>query len=186
MNAEQIRKLLEDVAAGRTTVDAVLEAMRAAPIADLGFARVDTHRALRCGYPEVVFCQGKTPEQARKIARVLFDRCGRVLATRADVTVLAGEMLGEGLPVRLDWLEKWLERILRVGSIGQVETEVTIPGNSALQRAAAEVNISAAFRLVDRIREARRLLDGSSSPQLLIETLLLDFAVVFAPKEVNR
>ena len=109
-----------------------------------------------------------------------------LLAARVDVTVLAGEMLGEGLPVRLDWLEKWLERILRVGSIGQVATEVTIPGNSALQRAAAEVNISAAFRLVDRVREARRLLDGSSSPQLLIETLLLDFAAVFAPQGVNR
>ena len=109
-----------------------------------------------------------------------------LMAVEADVTTLAGEMLGEGLPVRLDWLEKWLERVLRLRSIGQAETGLTIPGNSTLQRAGAEVNISAAFRLVDRVREARRLLDGSSAPQLLIETLLLDFAAVFAQKGVNR
>jgi NCAIR mutase (PurE)-related protein len=52
--------------------------------ADLGFARVDTDRAERCGRAEVVFCQGKTPEQAAAITAEIHGRCGYALATRAD------------------------------------------------------------------------------------------------------
>jgi NCAIR mutase (PurE)-related protein len=76
-------KLLEKFRAGGVSRDKVLHAFQAAPVADLGFAQVDTHRALRKGFPEVIFGAGKTPEQVVKIATALFEREQRVLVTRA-------------------------------------------------------------------------------------------------------
>jgi len=62
----------------------VLQAFQAAPTANLGFAQVDTHRALRQGFPEVIYGAGKTPEQVVKIATKLLERESRVLVTRVD------------------------------------------------------------------------------------------------------
>jgi hypothetical protein len=53
-------------------------------------------------------------------------------------------------------------------------TRLTVPGGSLLQRTAAEVNITAAFRILDRLRESRRLLEGSAAPQLVVEALLIE------------
>jgi len=97
---------------------------------------------------------------------------GALLGEHAEVTGLAEAMMGEGLPARLDWLEDWVGLALRRKALG-VETKVTVPGGPLLQRAAAEVNISQAFQIVDRLREARRLLEGSAAPQLLVEALLI-------------
>ena len=69
---------------GEVDEAAVLKALRAEPIDDLGFAQVDAHRALRQGFPEVVFGAGKTPEQVASIAAKVMDREDRVLVTRAD------------------------------------------------------------------------------------------------------
>jgi len=79
--AEAIR-LLEKFRAGGVGRDQVLRAFQAAPLADLGFAQVDTHRALRKGFPEIIFSQGKTPSQVVRIAAKLIEREHRVLATR--------------------------------------------------------------------------------------------------------
>jgi len=79
--AEAIQ-LLERYRAGSIERDAVLQAFQTAPVADLGFAQVDTHRALRRGFPEVIFGAGKTPEQLVKIASKLLENGERVLATR--------------------------------------------------------------------------------------------------------
>jgi NCAIR mutase (PurE)-related protein len=75
-------QLLEKFRAGGVGRDKVLQAFQAAPVADLGFAQVDTHRALRKGFPEVIFGAGKTPEQVVKIASKLLDHEQNVLATR--------------------------------------------------------------------------------------------------------
>jgi NCAIR mutase (PurE)-related protein len=79
--AEAIR-LLETYRAGGVGREEVLSSFQAAPVADLGFAQVDTHRALRKGFPEVVFGAGKTPAQVVKIARALVAHEQRVLITR--------------------------------------------------------------------------------------------------------
>ena len=105
------------------------------------------------------------------------------LSGRAEVTATAAEMLGEGLPVRLDWLEHWAGQIIRRRTLDA--TELTLPRGPALQRAGATVNISAAFRWVDTIREARRLLEGSAAPQLLVEALLVEAGRCFGRKGVN-
>ena len=82
MNAQQLGNLLADVAAGRLTPDAALDRLRHLPFEDLSFARVDHHRALRQGQPEVVFCEGKTPEQVVAICGRLAEMSGRFLGTR--------------------------------------------------------------------------------------------------------
>jgi pyridinium-3,5-biscarboxylic acid mononucleotide synthase len=87
MTAQELHALLEEVRAGRTgTRDAVgrlLDAMRAAPFEDLGFARVDNHRHLRQGFPEVVLGEGKTPAQIAAIAGSISGRGHSLLVTRA-------------------------------------------------------------------------------------------------------
>lgn len=75
-------RLLEQFRAGGVSRDKVLQAFQAAPVADLGFAQVDAHRALRKGFPEVIFGAGKTPEQVLKIAAKLLEREQRILITR--------------------------------------------------------------------------------------------------------
>ena len=98
-----------------------------------------------------------------------------LLGGRVDVTRLAADMLGEGLPARLGWLEAWLGQLIRRRALPDA-TRLTVPGGPLLQRAAAEVNITAAFRLVDRVRESRRLLEGSAAPALVVEALLIELA----------
>lgn len=78
----QAIQLLEKYRKGEVDRDQVMRAFQAAPVADLGFAQVDTHRALRKGFPEVIFGAGKTPAQVVKIAAQLIAREQKVLATR--------------------------------------------------------------------------------------------------------
>jgi NCAIR mutase (PurE)-related protein len=94
-----LARLLEDVRAGRLDVAAALERLRRLPYDDLGFAKVDLHRALRGGAPEAVFAQGKTPEQVVAIVDRLARDHVNVLATRADATV-ADAVAAAGLPHR--------------------------------------------------------------------------------------
>jgi NCAIR mutase (PurE)-related protein len=77
-------KLLEGFRAGILGRDKVLQAFQAAPVVDLGFAQVDTHRGLRRGFSEVIFGSGKTPEQVVAIAAKLVAHENRVLVTRAS------------------------------------------------------------------------------------------------------
>jgi NCAIR mutase (PurE)-related protein len=78
-----IRALLEKVAAGDLSPDDALAQVRRLPFEDIGFAKIDHHRALRCGVPEVIFCQGKAPEQVAEIAARIVDAGSPLLATRA-------------------------------------------------------------------------------------------------------
>jgi len=84
MRRERVRALLEDVAAGRATIERALSQLDHAPVEELGFANVDHHRALRAGYPEVVFGEGKTVEQTLIICERLAARGDGFLVTRAD------------------------------------------------------------------------------------------------------
>jgi NCAIR mutase (PurE)-related protein len=84
MDRDQLRRLFEDVRSGAADIDSALERVRHLPFEDLGFAKVDHHRALRHGMPEVVFAKGKTPEQVAAIADKLAVNALNVLVTRAD------------------------------------------------------------------------------------------------------
>ncbi len=84
MNSESIRKLFEQVRSGRLSPDEGVERLRHLPFEDLGFAKVDHHRALRIGMPEVIFGQGKSPAQLAQIFSRLAQHEGNILATRAS------------------------------------------------------------------------------------------------------
>jgi pyridinium-3,5-biscarboxylic acid mononucleotide synthase len=83
MDQDNLRALLDQVRAGGIGVDAALDRLRHMPFEDLGFAKVDHHRALRHGMPEVVFGQGKTPEQISAIVASLSAKASNVLVTRS-------------------------------------------------------------------------------------------------------
>jgi hypothetical protein len=84
VRVEQLETLLADVAAGRLTPDAALERLRHLPFEDLPFARIDHHRSLRQGHPEVVFCEGKSPDQVVAICERLAAMSGSFLGTRCS------------------------------------------------------------------------------------------------------
>jgi NCAIR mutase (PurE)-related protein len=84
VNTESIRKLFHDVRSGKLTPDDAVDRLRHLPFEDLGFAKVDHHRTLRAGMPEVIFGEGKTPAQVAQIFTRLAKHGGNVLATRAN------------------------------------------------------------------------------------------------------
>ncbi len=97
MDKDAVRRLLGDVREGRLTVEQALARLRALPYEDVGFAKIDHHRALRAGGAEAVFCPGKTPEQVATIVERLAGHHVNVLATRADQAV-ADAVAARGVP----------------------------------------------------------------------------------------
>jgi len=81
MDAERLRILLENVQSGNLPVEEALAQLRTLPYEDMGYAKLDMHRGIRTGFPEVVFCQGKTSRQAVEIVKKLSERNTKVLAT---------------------------------------------------------------------------------------------------------
>jgi NCAIR mutase (PurE)-related protein len=87
MDREKIKKLLEKVRTGKIGIDDALRALKSFPYQDLGDAKIDTHRDLRRGFPEVILCQGKTTEQIRRIVESLSPETRFIMATKADKAV---------------------------------------------------------------------------------------------------
>ena len=83
MNAHRIRTLVEEHRNGELSTDDLMEVLKELPYEDLGFARIDHHRRMRSGYPEVIYGEGKSPEQAAAIFQRLAVHNGNVLCTRA-------------------------------------------------------------------------------------------------------
>ncbi|SET36538.1 hypothetical protein SAMN05660297_02162 [Natronincola peptidivorans] len=83
MKVEAIEKLLMDVKENRIDVEEALSTLKQLPYQDLGFAKIDHHRELRQGYPEVIYCSGKTVDQVVHIVEVMMHRGSNVLGTRA-------------------------------------------------------------------------------------------------------
>ncbi len=86
MNHESLKTLLGHVRTGKVSIEGAIKRLRTLPYEDLGFASLDHHRSLRQGFPEVVFCEGKTTAQVLGIARSLLKREGPFMATRVDPT----------------------------------------------------------------------------------------------------
>ena len=100
MNEPKLRELLQAVQAGTLPPEDALTQLRDWPYQNLDFARIDHHRSLRKGTPEVVFCEGKTPEQAAIICQQIVEREQRVMATRAnDAHAYAIRARGAGSPI---------------------------------------------------------------------------------------
>ena len=89
MDQDTLRMLLEEVRSGATGVESALDRMRHLPFEDLGYAKLDHHRALRHGLTEVIFGKGKTPEQVASIAAHLLEKSANLLVTRASPAIAA-------------------------------------------------------------------------------------------------
>lgn len=96
MDTDRLKRLLEGVKSGEMPVEQALDSLRSLPYDDIGCAKLDLHRGIRTGFPEVVFCQGKSCEQAVEIFRRLAGHHAKVLATRVAPDV--AEKIAEAVP----------------------------------------------------------------------------------------
>ena len=141
MNQNEARALLEQVAAGRVSVDEALLRWKEAPFEDLGFAKPDYHRALRQGAAEVIYGAGKTPEQIVTISETMLARGQKtVLITR--MAPEAAALAEKTLPLRYDPLS----RVGIVGTVPEPDTEgkiVVATGGTSDMPAAEEAALTA-------------------------------------------
>ncbi len=142
MDRDQLRDLLESVKSGEARVDDALEALARPNFTDVPDARVDTHRALRAGIPEVIYAAGKTPTQIIEIARALRAVDQNVLVTRIEAEVAAevrASLDGASYdPVaRLLWLGP-----IEVPPIGKGTIAVISAGTSDLPVAAEAIGVA--------------------------------------------
>jgi hypothetical protein len=87
MDINVVKGLLKKVKEGKVSVDGALKQLKSLPFSDLGFAKVDAHRSIRCGFPEVIFCQGKTTKQITEIVGQILKGGNDLLATRANEAI---------------------------------------------------------------------------------------------------
>ena len=153
MNEAQLRALLEQLQAGATDVEQAMNKLRHMPYEDLGYAKVDHHRALRHGMPEVIFGLGKTADEILGIARSLLDRSPNVLITRitpeSAEAVLRSCPEGEYFP-RAGAIRFWRDRTIQ----GRGKITVVCAGTSDIP-VAQEARITAEVmgNLVDEIHD---------------------------------
>ncbi len=96
MDRESLKKILNGVKKGELSIRKALERFRSLPFEDIGFARVDTHREIRKGCPEVVFCRGKSPAQVRNIMLEILKHSPRAMASRTNEDIYA--VVREAIP----------------------------------------------------------------------------------------
>ena len=96
MDRRKLKTLLKNVRDGSVEVNEALDRLKNLPFEDIGFAKIDSHRGLRCGAPEVVFCEGKSPQQILQIAKRVVASGEDLLATRAEKAIY--EVVKETLP----------------------------------------------------------------------------------------
>jgi NCAIR mutase (PurE)-related protein len=129
MTETQVRELLEKVAAGSSSPEEALGQLRHMPFEDLGFAKIDHHRAIRHGMPEVVLGQGKTVAEVKGISAKLLERSKNLLVTRADEQMAAAvrelDETAEYLP-RSRAIRVWRDRTI----LGKSKIAVVCAGTS--------------------------------------------------------
>lgn len=90
MNSEEMKNFLKSIKNGDISIEDGVDKLKDLPYSDLGFAKIDNHRELRVGYPEVIYCEGKTVEQIRDIVSLMLTKDVNILGTRASRTMYEG------------------------------------------------------------------------------------------------
>lgn len=206
MDRDRLRELIEGVRRGEVGTDAALEALARLPFVELGHARVDTHRALRTGLPEVIYAPGKTPTQIAEIARSIRSAGQNVLATRVDAAL--GEALRGALPqgaydadARLFWLGPAEVPVVGKGTIaivsaGTSDRPVAAEAAGVARRfgnavdVIEDVGVAGVHRLLavgDRLRAARVLVVVAGMEGALPSVVggLVDKPVIAVPTSVG-
>src|SRR3990170_305346 len=170
MDRSRVGRVLSDLKRGRTTVRQAMERLRGLPFEDLGFAKVDTHRAVRRGFPEVVYCPGKTDAQVARIAQRLAANSDVVLATRATAkTYRAVKSAIKGTPVAFDDTAKMIvigrkptRRVGRVLVVTAGTSDLPVAEEAALTAEAMGARVERLFDVgvagVHRLLEHRQAL----------------------------
>lgn len=176
MDGQRLKELFEAVQSGALPVDEALAKLRSLPYDDVGYAKLDLHRGIRTGFPEVVFCQGKTAEQAVEIVKRLAQHHAKVLATRVAPDVaerIAREVAGCTYhpPARILVVDKIGEKpgppaaaekyvmVLCAGTadipVGE-EAAVTAETMGSLVERAYDVGVAGLHRLLDQREKIMR------------------------------
>lgn len=121
MVEKQLRDLLFGIKEGYVSVDTALESLKQLPFEDLGYAKVDHHRGIRTGYPEVIFAQGKTSDQVIGITKVMVERGSNVLITR-----ITPEMASEVLKVFPQARHEALARVIVLTSYALPQSKAKV------------------------------------------------------------
>ncbi len=171
LNEEHIRILLNRVAGGEQTVDEAVASLRTLPYEDLGFAKIDHHRELRRGFPETIYCAGKTPEQVAEIASRLVMKSTRMLGTRASREQYAAAQrrvpeLEYDETARAIWLDREPQRARKSGVVlvAAGTSDLPVAEEAALTldlmghaaRRIYDVGVAGLHRLLGHVEELRQ------------------------------
>lgn len=205
MTKEDIEILLNKVKKGESSVEDALDILQNFPYTDLGFAKIDHHREIRTGYPEIVYCAGKSIEQVTEIFRVMSGRENSVIGTRADEKMY--ESVRKIIP------EAVYHQIARIISVQRKKTEVPesriavitagtsdmpvaeeaavtaeLLGNNVLR--IYDAGVAGIHRLVDRLSEIKKcrvviVIAGMEGALASVVGGLVDKPVIAVPTSVG-
>ncbi len=203
MDEQNLRQLLEAVAAGRMPAQDALERLRSLPFEDLGHTKVDHHRALRTGFPEVVFCPGKTPEQVAEIVACLRPHARVVLATRADratYEVVCAQVPEAEYrdPARIIWVGEAEPRAGAIAVVSAGTSDIPVAEEAAVTAEATgitvhriyDVGVAGLHRLLhhlDTLREAAAIVVVAGMEGALASVVggLVDTPVIGVPTSIG-
>jgi NCAIR mutase (PurE)-related proteins len=205
MNAKEVEKLLKDVKKGETSIEEALDVLKNFPYTDLGFARIDHHREMRTGYPEIIYCAGKSVEQVREIFRVMSEKENNVIGTRAnnDMYEAIRSISGEAVyyPVaRIISLQKEKPKVpeSRIAIITAGTSDMPVAeeaaitaellGNNVLR--IYDAGVAGIHRLVDKLPEIRNcrviiVIAGMEGALASVVGGLVDKPVIAVPTSVG-
>jgi NCAIR mutase (PurE)-related protein len=168
MNEAKLNQMLNDVKDGKLSVEDAVHSLRSLPFEDIGVARIDHHRHIRCGFPEVIYCPGKDTEHIVKIFGKLAETGHNVLATRANEEIFKAiqtggienaeyEKLGKTICLRQQPIEQQPEGYITIVTAGTADIPVAMEAKVTAEMAGQkvefiyDVGVAGLHRIVDKI-----------------------------------
>jgi NCAIR mutase (PurE)-related protein len=205
MTKKELEKILEEVKTGKKTIDEALDELQYFPYNDLGFARIDHQREIRTGYPEIVYCAGKTIEQVKEIFSSMVKRENNIFGTRADNEMF--EAVKSVIPEAVYYPEAKIISIKRkVSQIPETQIAVITAGTSDIpvaEEAAVtaellgnkviriyDAGVAGIHRLVDKLPEIKNcrviiVIAGMEGALASVVGGLVDKPVIAVPTSVG-
>lgn len=205
MNSKDVEKLLKEVKKGETSVAEAMQVLKNFPYTDLGFARIDNHREMRTGYPEVIYCAGKSVQQVKEIVRVMSEHENNVIGTRASQEMF--DAVSSILPdaiyypmARIISVQKKKQKVpktsIAVITAGTSDMPVAeeaaitaeLLGNTVLR--IYDAGVAGIHRLVDKLPEIRKcrvviVIAGMEGALASVVGGLVDMPVIAVPTSVG-
>lgn len=147
MTEQSIRDLLDSIRSGTRSVDEAVARLRAMPFEDLGFAKVDHHRSVRCGFPEVIYCEGKTIAQIVSIFNECAKYDGNVIATRACAEVAAA--------IRAEHSSIEYHQVARTITLRRTEPDASQPTIAVVAAGTSDLAVAEEARVTAEIMDQR-------------------------------